>query len=222
MPPAVKNLAYQVDEKQLLAVTETLKAYPRGLPTVLSRAINKTTVWARKQLSDEIRQERPGLTAAAIREAIRLYKANAKVLQATARITGKRVPLIDLGARQSKGGTSYRTAAGPRAKIREAFVQTMASGHRGVFVRSGQPRTVGISQGRTRKSLWTSRGLGKTYRPRLPIRELFGPSVPQVAGDMLEQRPETLSAVQERLAMEIDRQVEVFLQQQDPQPGSET
>lgn len=68
---------------------------------------------------------------------------------------GKGVPLIDYkGTRQTKRGVSVNVS-GRREIIKGAFIATMDSGHRGVFVRAGESR--------------------------LPIRELFSTRVSDVA-----------------------------------------
>lgn len=66
---------------------------------------------------------------------------------------GKRIPLRDFKARQTRKGVSYRIGQA-RKLILGGFIARMASGHVGVFTRAG--------------------------RERLPIQEKFGPSIPRV------------------------------------------
>lgn len=68
---------------------------------------------------------------------------------------GRRLPLSELAARQTQRGVSFRGRPGQgRQTVPGAFLATMKSGYHGVFKRTG--------------------------KRRLPIAELFGPSVPFV------------------------------------------
>ena len=67
------------------------------------------------------------------------------------------VPLADYPSRQNRKGVRVQVNVGSTKLIKSAFIATMRSGHRGVFVREG---------------------LG-----RLPIRELFSTRVDQVLQD---------------------------------------
>lgn len=67
------------------------------------------------------------------------------------------VPLIDYPSRQNRQGVRVQVNVGSTKLIKSAFLATMSSGHRGVFVREG--------------------------KARLPIRELFSTRVDQVFRD---------------------------------------
>jgi hypothetical protein len=72
---------------------------------------------------------------------------------------GKPLPLIAFGARQTRAGVSVEVTKGKRSIINAAFIATMQSGHKGVFMRRGPKRIA--SKGRY---------AGKM---RQPIYELF-------------------------------------------------
>lgn len=63
-------------------------------------------------------------------------------------VSGASVPLTAYPVRQTKKGVSVEVNRGKRTLVKGAFIATMASGHRGVFMRKG--------------------------KARLPIRELLG------------------------------------------------
>lgn len=83
-------------------------------------------------------------------------------------VTGRRIPLGRFKPTQLKSGVSYKVQkGGARKKITDgAFKATMQSGYEGVFMRAGESR--------------------------LPLIQLYGPSVPQVA----ENRPEVQRLMQ--------------------------
>jgi hypothetical protein len=88
----------------------------------------------------------------------------------------KRIPLIKFGARgpepsRGKGrGVSYKLGGQGKQRVPNAFIATMPSGHRGVFVRAmGAHGPLQGSLARLAKS-----------GGRLPIRELAGPSLGHV------------------------------------------
>nr|WP_080423625.1 phage tail protein [Burkholderia ubonensis] len=88
--------------------------------------------------------------------------------------TGRPVALINYSARQGKGGVSAQVKAG-RTILRHAFIATMQNGHKGVFERTGK----------THKKVMRN---GKVVRTGLPIKELFGPSIPQsLANDAVQK-----------------------------------
>jgi hypothetical protein len=73
-------------------------------------------------------------------------------------------PLINYGAKQTKKGVTVRVKNG-RTTLRHAFIATMPNGHKGVFER------VGSGHKRVTKK-------GRSYMSGLPIKELYGPSIP--------------------------------------------
>ena len=90
-----------------------------------------------------------------------------------------RIPLSRFGARQISKGVSYKiTAGGGRQRIEGAFLATMDTGHEGVFIRPFG-RDGGGERWPTGKRRALPPTIGRQYR--LPIAELFGPSIPQVA-----------------------------------------
>jgi hypothetical protein len=84
---------------------------------------------------------------------------NAKVIE-----SGRPIPLIKYDARQVSSGVSIDVLNG-RKDIANAFIATMPSGHKGVFIRVGKTH-----EKVTKRARVTWNGLS--------IKELFGPSVP--------------------------------------------
>jgi hypothetical protein len=133
-----------------------IDALRQKFPYAIKRAVTKAANSGRVEMSRQIAAD-TGLPVRRIRDEIRITIVGQ--FGAQLEITGRRLPLIDFGARgpepsRGKGrGVSYRLRGG-RGRLPNAFIATMPSGHRGVFVRRGAPR--------------------------LPIVELKGPSLVHV------------------------------------------
>ncbi len=235
----------QADPQQLRRVTQELAALPGGLETVLSRAINKTGVFARARVIDMIVGELNLRKSDVRKRNVTLRKATRRQLFVRISIEGARIPLIHFRSRQqlrgvkakiTKGGTAklyagaFQESPGPRRGKggRSKLVTTMPSGHKGVFRRTGPVRISRVLATRTSKTAGAGAGAGVgrkkgmafMTRERLPITELRGPSVPHVLGKLRAFVREVFEAVMsQRLAMEIDRQVKVLLERRAAQMG---
>lgn len=155
-------------------ITSSLTRYIGDQQKAVVRALNKTAEQARTAASQEVRAAGYNIKASAIKKSFSIKRASAGNLIVTLRATGRPIGLINYGARQTKSGVSVQVKTG-RKVLRHAFVATMPSGHNGVFERTGkQHRTVMKN--------------GKRVRTGLPIKELFGPSIPQsLANDAVEK-----------------------------------
>lgn len=130
-----------------------LEALGKDAPKASARAINRTLATVNTQAVRGIAEDL-GVAQKHVRPSLRIYRANTNSLRGSLQGTGRRIPLYDFAARQTKKGVSYRMQ-GQRKTIASAFIATMRSGHTGVFARKGGAK-------------------------RLPIAELKGPSVPHV------------------------------------------
>jgi len=127
-------------------------------------ALNRVADQAVTQAAREIRDKGYNFKAARIKAAIRVIRASTGKLTASVRVKRKPTPLIDFDARETRKGVTVKVQ-GKRAVIPHAFIATMPSGHRGVFVRK---------DGGTH--LYKRKG-GRIISTQLPIRELYGPSI---------------------------------------------
>jgi hypothetical protein len=135
----------------------------------IMRAVNKTADAAKTATSREIRAQGYNIKAAAISKSLHIRRATRHDLEAVIEVTGKPIPLINYGARQVGRGVSVQVKNG-RKIIPGAFIATMPNGHRGVFVRVGKGHKKVMRGGR---AVWSG----------LPIRELWGPSIPTAAAN---------------------------------------
>ncbi|VWC78833.1 hypothetical protein BLA17378_03773 [Burkholderia aenigmatica] len=129
------------------------------------RALNKTATQARTAAAVEVRAAGYNIKSSAIKNSFTIQRATRANLVVVLKATGRPVALINYGARQGKGGVSVQVKTG-RTVLRHAFIATMPNGHRGVFERTGKAHKKVLKNGKVRRS-------------GLPIRELFGPSIPQ-------------------------------------------
>ena len=185
MVTQTNRLDITVNPRQLKRVRAMLAAVPNGMGRVMSRAINRTATGARSQAVKAIAAE-SGLQQKTIRQKVTILRANMRHWAATIRIRDTRVPMITLGAKQTKRGVTVRDkAGGGRRLIASAFIATMPSGHTGVFKRRGAKR--------------------------LPIAEQMTDSLARYFEETAGLAGRILAASEERLSREIDSQVAVIL-----------
>jgi hypothetical protein len=166
----------------------------------IARALNKTATSARAQAAREIRNVGYGIKVGAIKKAISIRKANRSELTAVVRAVGRPIPLINYQARQTKAGVTVAVLNG-RKTITHAFIATMKSGHKGVFIRA-DARTSGVG----RKGFKIQRRKAMGRRHGLPIDELFGPAVPSAFANQIVQDALT-QAVQERFPVVLEQEL---------------
>jgi hypothetical protein len=171
-----------------------LGAMPRAITAAMVRAMNRALTSGRTAMVRAIAQD-TGLKSGDLRKAVRIAPATWSRPEARMATSLKRLPLILFGAKgpmPSRGrgkGVSWRLAGGARNRVPNAFLAQVRSpqqtemgsaGHLGVFVRRG--------------------------KGRLPIRQLYGPSLGHVFGrhrpTIAEQMRQTFSA---RVLHELDR-----------------
>lgn len=162
-----------------------------GTTEAITRALNKTAITARADAARNIRDAGYGIKVSSVKGAISIRRATNQDLKAIVTATGSPIPLINYGARQTSKGVSVNVKNG-RKVIAHAFIATMASGHQGVFAR----------QGKTHKKVMRR---GRTYWSGLPVKELFGPSIPTAFAN---------GAVQDAVKTAIEQRFPVVLRQE--------
>ncbi len=133
------------------------------------RALNKIAAQAKVAASKEIRAAGYNMKAAAIKQKITIKRASSGNAVVVIKCSGRPIPLIAFSARENSTGVSVSVKHG-RKLIKGAFIATMPSGHQGVYVRVG-------NQHKKINGKWHG----------LPIKELFGPSVPAAFGNEIVQ-----------------------------------
>jgi hypothetical protein len=155
-------------------ITASLTRYVGEQQKAVVRALNKTAMQARTAAAQEVRGAGYNIKSSAIKSSFSITKAAQGRLVVVLKSTGRPVALINYGARQGKSGVSVQVKTS-RSVLRHAFIATMPNGHRGVFERTGKQH----------KKVMRN---GKAIRSGLPIKELFGPSIPQsLANEAVEK-----------------------------------
>lgn len=152
-----------------------LSAAPKRAEWALRTAINETANHARTESVRRIGQEW-NAKQKDIRKALTVTKATAGRLEASVQATGGRgkgIPLVVFGARQTRKGVTVKVKrAGGRGLLPGAFIATMKSGKRGVFVRGAKSRKGGTPyRALPIRTVKTGAWAGTSYRPELPIIE---------------------------------------------------
>lgn len=170
-------------------VTQNIRRLQTQFPRAVVRSLNRAAVSARTLLVKNIAAD-TGLRSGDIRNEIKIQNATEANPMVTVSVAGKRIPLIKFNARgpePSRGrgrGVTARLPGGA-GRYPHAFIATVGTGrHRGVF----QRRT----------------------RARLPIRELYGPSLPHVFGKFI---PEAIKRGEEALVKNIQSELRFALSQ---------
>jgi hypothetical protein len=178
----VLKISVKVDVEQAL---RKLRLTQEEAKKAIPRALNKTATTARAQAAREIVSAGYGIKVGAIKKGISIRRASQSELRAIVRAAGRPIPLVNYGARQTKVGVSVAVLHGRRT-IPGAFIATMRSGHKGIFVRVGSALHRSLVAAGVKKA----KSAGKKHG--LPIDELFGPSIPsafanQIVRDALEK-----------------------------------
>lgn len=144
-------------------------------PAAIARALNRAAASGTTAMIRVISQD-TGITQADLKGSTkrnrRIWTQEAQPGHETVRVFASldRIPLMDFGAKgpepsRGKGRGVTAGLKGGARRYERAFIATMQSGHRGVFRRKERGQFVKV--------------LGRLAR-RLPIKELFGPSIAHV------------------------------------------
>lgn len=163
-------------------VIATLGAIPKGpARRAIVRGLNKTAANVQVSASLAIRKRR-ALPAKTVKQAMAIRKATSTRLVSTLVVTGRPIPLRDYAARQTKKGVTVAVTPGKRKLVEhngnKGFIVGKIGGH--VFAREGTGR--------------------------LPIKKLFGPSLPSTFVQAEVRRAWTATAQEampKRLAEEM-------------------
>lgn len=144
----------------------------REVRRAASNAINRTLTTVRKVATDKLKEvigKELGLGASGLKKSIKMYRASARAGRLQGRLvpSGKHLPLINFKARKTSKGVSH-SAWGRRQIAKGAFIAKMPGGHKGVYRR--------VPAGYAKRH---TKGRPTTSTPNLPIKEMFGPSIPR-------------------------------------------
>jgi len=171
-----------IDKTDLVELKLALSTIKGGAASAIRMATNDSMAGVRTE-SVKLIGGKVTAKAAVIRKHFSIKKMSVNDLSANITCAGTPVPLISYSARSVKKGVSVKVLkSGKRDIVRHAFIAKMRSGHEGVFWREenirGKKWRVGVKIKLPAPSKAT--GLRKY---QLPIRELYGPRIPDVFDD---------------------------------------
>jgi hypothetical protein len=193
------TLKISISEKDLNSVKTLLQGIKDAGPKVLMSVINKTLTGVRTDVITEVTNI---LTTpkAVIENAVSVNEATLQRLSGSILVTGKPLPLTAFSTRQKSTGISVQVKKNrPHAVIPGTFYATMKAGHAGVYWRKWH----GAAAKRPKKNIPYKR-LPEFYR--LPIKQLFSSSVPNIVSDE-PVMTRVLKKADERLQAELKNEL---------------
>lgn len=193
----MSGLGLKLNISDLEQAVAYLKAkYPAGIGRALRRAAKAASTSMARSVAKDL-----GIAIRSVGSEIQVREAPTGDAIFVS-VTGLRLPLIAFKARgpepsRGKGkGVSYKLGTEGRSRVPNAFITRVGvGGHRGVFVRVGDSK---------RKSVGA-------WGKNLPIKELFGPSLPHVAN---KHMPEIREAGMASLVKNLQHEAEYALRRQ--------
>lgn len=180
-------LNFIIDSAQIIKLEKSLGAKAKKLPIELKIAVNATAKKTKTQVSKQIRTE----LAAPAKAVNKTITIDSKATNQTARALvvvkkTKRIPLRDFGARQNKGGVSFRTS---KTKGRKTVTGAFQGPKPGVM-----------------KASWRGRVFKRVGESRLPIVQLYGPS-PWGVVVKNKMKPQAVKEANKELRKQIARRI---------------
>ena len=175
----------EFDEKQITKIENMLKETPKKVPVVVANTLTETAKYAKRITPTQILKKYTAFRGD-ISNSLRVVKANSSNLEARVDSSSRQTPLIYFKTTPRK--FVYTAPVVTEVKVAEShtltkkyFVQKMKSGHVGVFRREVK---------------------STDYNGRLPIAQLYGPSVPQMF-----KNKEVISVVRDKVGNEIENKM---------------
>ena len=192
-------VSIEVNKAQLKRVAVMMESYPREIPKIMSRAVNKTATTARTQSVRDIARNlkikgsdlyQKGNRSRPVTQSKATYNHPQVVLAYGL----DRIPLIHFKARQTKKGVTYQSGGGRRL-IPHAFIQT-------VYGRGGATAQAKARGGHVAV-------LKRARETAYPIKELFGVSVGYVLNR--HYRDQMIRRAGQVLSKNVGSQIELSL-----------
>jgi len=140
-------------------VGKNITTIANQFPKAASASLNRIAQGARTELSRDVREEY-NIKAADVSKNIVIANATKDNLRVIIRARGSNLPFFIFDPRQTAQGVSIMIKTGARKVKAGAFLATMKSGHKGVFIREGKKRlpidekyTIGLPQMITSKNI---------------------------------------------------------------------
>jgi len=180
----------RVDSAKLKEVEQQLGSFSKKAPTVISRAINRAAQNAKTNVVSKTREEYV-MKAKDVRDTIKIRKATQNSLGAVVTSTGSKVPLIKFKVSPNKPRPKNPPRVLKAGVKKDGLKQIL-----GAFIADINGNKV----------------FERERKNRLPIKQLFGPSIPEMLGNESVKtyvEREATKMFDKRLEHEINRVWEV-------------
>lgn len=198
-------LEIRYDDDKIKRLQRELKKFPRALPKVMSRGLNRTASSSRTEMSRSL-SKRAGLKVGQVRSRLRLEKASYTNWRSAVNVSRKRLSLSLLQPRKTTKGLSVKHQR-RRVLIRHAFTAL-----RGWFIRlpaaGGYKQTIGVSEALEIDP--------KKKVSRLPITRIKGPILARVFAGAQGEANRIYQESLVRLEKNIHDQVNLILKRRLP------
>ncbi|GMB00433.1 phage tail protein [Pelosinus sp. IPA-1] len=162
-----------------------------GGPRAINSALNRTITGVRTDLVRSVR-DNYDVKASDVRNAMQLKKSNPSTLTASIGASGAPLPLINFRVKPAQPGKQK-----PGSTLRVSVKKSGGKPIKGAFVAKLQGGRVGVAI--------------RVGKARLPLKELHGPSVPQMLGEA-NLATNVMSSAQERFLKRIAHEVDWLLE----------
>jgi hypothetical protein len=176
-------MTVKIDEMQLAILRKRLKGI-KGINRMLKDAVNQTAVSSHNRIVKRI-ASKIKFPEKVLKKVIKIYKAKVATLTARINLRKGRIPAINLAPRKTGSGYSYQGAK-KREKVEHAFKAQMPLKYSSGWV-YGKGGHKGILVG------------------RLPIMEIFGPSLPELFRNVEELAKKELGRIDKELLRNVRR-----------------
>lgn len=179
------SLGIKIADNSLKKLQREFQQVDKKIVKAQVRACNRTAVGTRTQVSKSVR-EKIRVKASDVKDSTKIIKATQWKPEARVDVTGWPLPLVKFASpRKTKKGVTVGIEKGGKRTFRKsAFLATMKSGHEGVFRR--------------------------LEKPRLPIKEQHGPSIPEIISGNTWKKIENYT--NDRLQRELDHEIKRALE----------
>lgn len=169
---------------QIERAERLLGEIPGALPKAQAAAINRSLITARAEIVRSVRKEYV-IKAEDVRNTIKVTSASAASPIGRIKSMGGPIPLVKFDASKENPVRVRVKKTGGKKPIKHAFLQRMGNGYKGIFIRAG--------------------------KARYPLKQLYGPSVPQMVGNenvMKSVEEKAIETLDKRISHEINRILE--------------
>lgn len=190
------------DRDMLAGIERRLGRLKSEAPKILKNAINTTAKQARQDLASEAQKTYP-VKVGGFNKAMRIKNASVSNLEATISATGEHIAMKKFSVYGGKNGRNLSVLInknnGRKSFNSNAFVNNIA--------RKGQTRKKATSKGTAGSAVTHLAAALRMTSSRLPIKELYSVSVPQMIGNERDVYGVVEPNIMDNLHANIDKEV---------------